>query len=981
MSNYTESSGSQWHKWDLHVHTPSSGLNNQFGGESDAVWDKYVQTLFHTAINNEVAVIGITDYFLIDGYKKIKNDYLNNDAKLHSLFGDQASVDKVKQIRVLPNIEFRLDTLVDGSRLNYHIIFSDELAVEDIEDDFLRKLSIKIDQSTDGTQHTESVTRRGLEKLGETLKSQESGFTDNPYVVGCMTATVSADDIRNVLKTNSKFYEKYIIATPVDEDLCKVSWLSQGHNLRKNYYQHSHAFFTSNQSTHDFALGKKHKSPEEYLAEFVSFKPCFIGSDSHSIAQIEEKLGQWDTNRDDQARITWIKADTTFDGLRQTLYEPETRVRIQPSRPEPKADMHVITAVSFKSADGTFNPNQRILLSENLNTIIGGKSSGKSLLLYSMAKAINSVQVEDYYKILHLDGYDFIPDFVLEWKDGKKDSFTSREPSHTITYIPQLYINHLAEKKNALQLDEFILELLQQNPDFRLQYEQFRNGVQQYDNTIQEQLSKMFASLDERRRISQELSQTGLPEALTKSVESLKLQIKEITEKSTLSEQEKQQHAAILQQLELLSKSVNQYKACIEFLSKLESLLHERITTLVGYDTDNDEHVPGDVDNLFAYYNTGIPQDLEMLVNTIREELSEKLHYFIDSIHQLTYQQKLNTALQQQQQQNALLAPITKKIEGQKDIVKLQESLNGLNDKLAKATGLVKQQVTAKKQFSEFRNNIAKLLSDRYKLYIGLAESINTTYANIDTDIRLNATVGIDCEEFSLYKIINKQRTTAPLFNSIFPDSNGSVNYAYVPQFFIDIKSMKDGVVTFGDGSTCFVNKDVSSKQLFTAITENRFKLNFDVKYKSDSLHKMSPGKKGTVLLILFLQISSAGYPILIDQPEDNLDNRTIYTQLCTMIKRKKSERQIIIVTHNANLVVGTDSENVIVANQEGQNGTGTKQQFRFEYVNGPIEYSFKDGKEQNELQCQGIREHICDILEGGLEAFVNREKKYGFKY
>ena len=980
MSNYKENSGSRWHKWDLHVHTPASGLNNLFGGESDAVWDKYVQTLFKTAIDNDVAVIGITDYFLIDGYKKIRKDYLANDTKLLSLFSDQSTVDKVKQIRLLPNIEFRLDMIIDKNRVNYHVILSDELEIEDIETDFLGKLSISIDQDTSGCDHKETLNHRGLEKLGDVLIKQDPHFIGSNFTVGCTGATVSGDEIRKVLHDNSKFTDKYIIVTPVDEDLCKIGWGSQGHNLRKNIYQHSHAFFTSNPNTREFALGNRHDTQEKYLEEFKSYKPCFIGSDSHSIADIEQKLGQWDTSRNDQARITWIKADTTFDGLRQTLYEPETRVRIQPSLPEPKAPMHVISSVLFNSVDGTFNPNQRILLNEDLNTIIGGKSSGKSLLLYSMAKAINRVQVEDYYKTLHLDGYDFIPDFVLEWKDGKKDTFTSREPSHTITYIPQLYINHLAEKKNALQLDDFILELLQQNPDFRLQYEQFRNSVQQHDSNIQEQLNKMFASLDERRRISQELAQTGLPEALTKSVESLKQQIKDITEKSTLTEQEKQQHAAILQQLEQLSKSVNQYKACIEFLSKLESLLQEKIISLVGYDTDNDEHVPGDVDNLFAYYNTGIPLDLEMLVNTIREDLTEKLQYFLNSIHELTYQQKLNTAIQQQQQQTALLTPITKKIEGQKDIVKLQENLSGLNDKLAKATGLVQQPVTAKKQFAEFRKNIAKLLSDRYKLYISLAESINTTYSNIDTDIHLDATVGLVREEFSLYNVINKQRTPNSLFNAIFQDGNSPVNYAFVPQFFTEIKSIKDSVVTFSDGSTCFVNKDVGSKQLFTAITENRFKLNFDVKYKSDSLHKMSPGKKGTVLLILFLQISSADYPILIDQPEDNLDNRTIYTQLCTMIKRKKSERQIIIVTHNANLVVGTDSENVIVANQEGQSGTGAKQQYRFEYVNGPIENSFKDDKEQNELQCQGIREHICDILEGGLEAFENRERKYGFK-
>ncbi len=66
---YQENRGSEWHKWDLHVHTPASGLNNQFGGDTEDAWDRYVKTLFTTAIANEVSVIGITDYFLIDGYK------------------------------------------------------------------------------------------------------------------------------------------------------------------------------------------------------------------------------------------------------------------------------------------------------------------------------------------------------------------------------------------------------------------------------------------------------------------------------------------------------------------------------------------------------------------------------------------------------------------------------------------------------------------------------------------------------------------------------------------------------------------------------------------------------------------------------------------------------------------------------------------------------------------------------------------------
>ena len=73
--HYSENRGSEWHKWDLHVHTPASGLNNQFG-QTDNAWDEYVKVLFTTALEQEVVAIGITDYFLIDGYKKLVNEYL-----------------------------------------------------------------------------------------------------------------------------------------------------------------------------------------------------------------------------------------------------------------------------------------------------------------------------------------------------------------------------------------------------------------------------------------------------------------------------------------------------------------------------------------------------------------------------------------------------------------------------------------------------------------------------------------------------------------------------------------------------------------------------------------------------------------------------------------------------------------------------------------------------------------------------------------
>lgn len=173
----------------------------------------------------------------------------------------------------------------------------------------------------------------------------------------------------------------------------------------------------------------------------------------------------------------------------------------------------------------------------------------------------------------------------------------------------------------------------------------------------------------------------------------------------------------------------------------------------------------------------------------------------------------------------------------------------------------------------------------------------------------------------------------------------------------------------------------INLDDVLRGLLKDCFEFDYSVTYKGDDLLNMSPGKKGTVLLILFLQISSSEFPILIDQPEDNLDNRTIYDLLCKMIKEKKKDRQIIIVSHNANLVVATDAENVIVANQEGQGIPVVDGRYRFEYVNGLIEHSFeKISKIQEILLSQGIKEHICDILEGGNEAFKQRERKYSIK-
>lgn len=160
--------GSEWNKWDLHIHTPESGMANQFGSD----WDKYVQSLFKSVIANNIAAIGITDYFTIDGYKKLLTDYLSNDLKMKSLF-TPAEISAIKNIAIFPNIEFRLKTIVNGSRINYHIIFSNEVAIEDIEENFLHEIEFVYEGLPLILPIKENLKGEILKNMEEALKSNK----------------------------------------------------------------------------------------------------------------------------------------------------------------------------------------------------------------------------------------------------------------------------------------------------------------------------------------------------------------------------------------------------------------------------------------------------------------------------------------------------------------------------------------------------------------------------------------------------------------------------------------------------------------------------------------------------------------------------------------------------------------------------------------------------------------------------------------
>src|SRR5215212_9948459 len=87
------------------------------------------------------------------------------------------------------------------------------------------------------------------------------------------------------------------------------------------------------------------------------------------------------------------------------------------------------------------------------------------------------------------------------------------------------------------------------------------------------------------------------------------------------------------------------------------------------------------------------------------------------------------------------------------------------------------------------------------------------------------------------------------------------------------------------------------------------------IAYDGVDIRKLSPGTRGIVLLLLYLALDEADdRPLIIDQPEENLDPQSIFDELVGLFLRAKRNRQVIIVTHNANLVVNTDADQIIIA-------------------------------------------------------------------
>lgn len=911
--------GSEWRIWDLHVHTPLSIENNYGCANDEEGWNKYITAL--EQLPSDIKVLGINDYLFIDGYKKVKE------------YKDSGRLSNIELL--LPVVEFRLAKFCGHKqfkRINFHVIFSNEVSADVIQYQFLNALSSNYTLSTDCIQQWGGVvTMENLEDLGRriinSVPEEQKHNYGSPLKEGFNNLNLELSQIITILNNAPQYFKgKYLTAigkTEWDE----FKWDDTSIAEIKTIINQADIVFTAAENIEKFNNAKV-KLQEQNVNSLLL--DC---SDAHSFADTstKDRLGNCKT---------WIKADPTFEGLKQIIFEPEDRVRICDSKPEYKYDYDVIDRVELNSANTW---HQTIYLNQNLNSIIGGRSTGKSTLLASLAASFNCIDDVDNKEYINQ-----LRDSVhIYWRDGQENG------DKYIEYFPQNKISKVAEPQET---DKLLMDILLGKEDVKVEYDKHKSLLASRFSTIQANVALYF----EKRRLYIEKKQyiKGIGDDKGIKIEIAKLEKQRNEYQSKLTDKSEVLNVYIKDAEEIRKKQMT------------KSLLFKESEMLKQHQQDCFVVINNSIN--ISYLTSEHSSELSQIIKSAIEKANTEVQGTITQILAKNTQSILKIDGQIAEIQSKDVYKEGKQIfEANKSLTDIIKQLDELNKKLALITRETETSQKLHEEFKEIGNNLL---------------SMHISYLDAMNDIAFK--MRLQYEDVLLTSAIVLKPTLNQALSECISLRSAAMN------------ELIDNVVkgfnkrTKADIEECLrniLNKALRNEIPFKAgydaqsfmsriLSENWFGLSLNVEYDGDNLKDMSPGKRSFVVLKLLLDFSDKRSPILIDQPEDNLDNRAIYTDLVKYIRKKKKERQIILVTHNPNIVVGADSEEVIIANQNGKNSPNDNG-IKFQYLCGSLENS-KDRINDETMpildRC-GVREHVCDILEGGKNAFMDREHKYGF--
>lgn len=243
------------------------------------------------------------------------------------------------------------------------------------------------------------------------------------------------------------------------------------------------------------------------------------------------------------------------------------------------------------------------------------------------------------------------------------------------------------------------------------------------------------------------------------------------------------------------------------------------------------------------------------------------------------------------------------------------------------------------------------LIRDKYRL-----QFLATLSASID---RLNSSLFDLIKQKGEFRGEDESRAVAKRLSEQYDFNLKEHVCGFVDEFSSKIHKAASNGDSDKIGVVSLLRKDRAAFEVYDLIFGLTYlEPKYSLLFQDAQIEQLSPGQRGALLLIFYLLVDKWHNPIIIDQPEENLDNETVVSLLVPVITEAKKRRQIIMVTHNPNLAVVCDAEQVIYSS------FGRKEGFKISYLSGSIENP-------------AINEHVINVLEGTKPAFNNRKNKY----
>ncbi len=784
-------------------------------------------------------------------------------------------------IKVFYNLEVRLDYQNNKDDcLDFHIIFSDEVSKQEI-DNFLRNADVNVGK-----------TKKKLANL------EKDDFDK---------AIVNFDQLLECLEEESlNLMGKYLLG-----------FLSRGHGNSRSSSNYEKIAKKSHFLIH--SSNNQENLKEDRKSWLKENKPLLQSSDAHK----EDSIGK---------KYTWIKAEKTFEGLKQIIYEPKTRVSIDEKKPQDplyKIDCVRLcfdgeVKITNEKGDAPFcyaGFDQKLYFSPNFTCVIGGRGSGKSTLLQLIASKlydkslVKGLKHETIQKCIEIQPDTDIVDSVEYLAQNEVEEFATN-----VSKFTEAIFNRTDSKSsgNLKELENQIIENIKKF-DEQITYWQEKT-----------KLEEQLKNREKERKKSQNIIDT-------------------FTDEDYLDKREKLQE---------------NHKALIDLKQSKEVVLTfiEKLKWVVNFESKENMEEKNSYDKVYNQLKQNICKELEEIDKNIKngcfnsdEENIEKLE-----VEQQTLRQEIGEFLKEKgvidenigdlERANYQLAGI------EREITDLKREIEEITNKIK---GFSYEDID--KNIEEFKDQINKELS-----------KINSAFEEISKKHK---------EEVKLITI--KYRLNEYIFEGVFEDFDKWVDKGFniqkhqskIKEYLkeIELKNTIDmqhagfigelyGLIDNKKAAFYETMKDIFDREIHFQIYRllvlkhlrnvEKYKI-FEVRYNKRALNETSFGQKCTAVLVVLLSLGNN--PIIIDEPEAHLDSALIANYLVTLIKKQKQKRQIIFATHNANFVLNADAELIIQLKNEN---------------NKIVAQSFM-------IESDDYKEDLLK-LEGGEKAFKDRERKYG---